>query len=174
MTPKDAPAILDDAAGLDRLSRFLPADAPVISSPLRRAVMTADAIAGPRLRLGADPGLAEFDHGRWEGLGWQTIADGWPDLSRRYWEDPGDAAPPGGESWTTGAVRMRAATARLVARPEPDLIAVAHHGVILVALAEALRAAPRSVLSQEIRPLSVTVIALDGDRRLVEKVNHRA
>ena len=38
----------------------------------------------------------------------QNVARTHPDLSRAYWEDPGDHTPPGGESWNTAAARVTA------------------------------------------------------------------
>lgn len=170
MTPRDAPADLSDLAALARLRAFLPV-APVVASPLRRATMTADALTGPRPRLPDDPDLAEFHHGAWEGLGWEEIAARWPALSRTYWEAPGTAAPPGGESWNDGAARVARAVARLA--PHEDVILVAHHGVILTQLSRAQRQPPAAVLAQPIAPLSVTQITWDGAVWGAPVVSHR-
>jgi alpha-ribazole phosphatase len=167
---RDIPADLSDHAALARLASFLPQGAPVTSSDLRRATATADAIAGDRPRLPPDAGLREFDHGDWDGLHWTAIAEGWPDLSRDYWTTPGDAAPPGGESWNTAAARVSAAIDRHLHLP--DLIVVAHMGTILTQLARATGKSPYDTLAQPIVPLSVTCLRHDGIRWHADLVNH--
>jgi len=168
---RDIPADLSDTAALARLAAFLP-DAPVTSSDLSRATATAGAIAGARLRLPPDPGFREFDHGAWDGLHWTEIAARWPDLSRDYWTTPGDAAPPGGESWNAAAARISATADRYL--PIPDLIIVAHMGTILTQLARATGLTPAETLAQPIAPLSVTCLRYDGTRWHVDMVNHLA
>ncbi len=170
MTPPDAPADLSDTAALARLSAALP-QAPVIASPLLRAQQTAAAIAFGRPLLPPDPGLAEFDHGAWTGLGWEEIAARWPDLSRAYWTTPGPHAPPGGESWDQGAARVCATLDRL-AGTAPDLILVAHHGAILTQLARATGQSPALVLAQPIAPLSLTCLTRSASGWQAGPINH--
>jgi broad specificity phosphatase PhoE len=169
---RDIPADLSDTAALARLAAFLPPGAPVTSSDLRRATATADAIAQGRPRLPPDAGFREFDHGAWDGLHWTAIAEGWPDLSRDYWTTPGDAAPPGGESWNAGAARVSAAADRHLG--PPDVIIVAHMGAILTQLARATGQTPAQTLAQPIAPLSVTCLRHDGTRWHADLVNHLA
>jgi alpha-ribazole phosphatase len=165
----DVPADLSDHAALQRLRDFLP-DAPVISSDLIRARATGDAIQNGRQRLTDDPDLREFHYGDWEGLDWQAVAKGWPDLSREYWERPGDAAPPGGESWNAGALRVGRAVDRLLQLPE--VIVVAHMGVILTQLQRAWACSAAEVLAQTIAPLSVTELDWDGQGWRAGRINH--
>jgi alpha-ribazole phosphatase len=170
---RDVPADLSDTAALARLSDFLPQDAPVISSTLRRAMQTADAIADHRPRLPSDPDLREFDYGLWDGLHWTEIAEKWPDLSRSYWESPGDAAPPGGESWTAGSMRMTRATETIAGvHSGRDVIIVAHMGVILTQVQRALQVTAYQVLAQKIDNLSVTRLDWDGSRWHAPLINH--
>jgi broad specificity phosphatase PhoE len=163
---RDAPADLSDRAALDRLAVYLPRDALVISSDLRRSVATADAIQRGRRRLPHDADLREFHFGEWDGKHFTEVAARDPQLSRAYWEDPGHHAPPGGESWFQAEARVARAVARL---PEArDIVVVAHFGVILAQLRLALGLSPAEVLAQKIDNLSVTRIA-GGD---VGPINH--
>ncbi len=170
---RDVPADLSDRGALRRLSEALPPDAPVISSTLGRARQTAAAIAGKRPRLPDDPDLREFHFGLWDGMQWSEVAEGWPDLSRRYWEAPGDAAPPGGESWWGAEARINAAIDRLIAPGPDDLIVVAHFGVILTQLRRARAMAPSEVLAQPVEPLSLTQLTILPTGWQVGAVNHR-
>ncbi len=153
----DIPADLSDRALLQRLAERLPADAPVISSDLARAVATADALAGKRPRLPHDPGLRELHFGEWELQDFATIAAREPELSRRYWDDPGEARPPGGESWNDAARRISAAIDRLSRdHAGSDIVVVAHFGTILTQLQRATGMPARAALCFRIDNLSLT------------------
>lgn len=170
---RDIPADLSDTAALDRLHAHLPRDAVLVSSDLSRAATTADAIATGRRRLPHDPALREFHFGDWDGLGWHEVSARWPDLSRAYWETPGDAAPPNGESWHSAAARVSAAADGLAARHAgQDIVAVAHFGAILSQYARAAGLRPDQALAQRIDNLSVTCLHHDGTRWSVRSVNH--
>lgn len=150
----DLPADLSGAEALDALAAALP-DAPVLSSDLRRARETADRLAGRRLRLPDDPALRELHFGDWEGLDFDVIAARWPAEARAFFETPGPAAPPGGESFD--ALRARVGRAVRGHRgPGDAVIAVAHAGAIQAALAEAGGLTAAQALRFVIAPLSVT------------------
>jgi broad specificity phosphatase PhoE len=173
----DAPCDLSDAGTLDHLAARLP-EAPVVSSDLARARATADRIAGARPRLPHEPDLRETHFGAWEGMTADAIAAADPALSRAFWD--GEAAAPGGEGFADMAARACAALDRLAqgrgrAADEPrDLIAVAHMGPILAALARAADLAPARALAFRIDPLSVTRLdLLPGGFWRVEGVNLR-
>lgn len=156
---RDAPADLSDVAALERLRAHLPQNALVISSDLTRSVDTATAIQGARTRLPHDPGLREFHFGTWDGVGFATVSDWHPDLSRAYWEDPGHHSPPGGESWHASAARVATAVRRVeAAYPDAEIIAVAHFGVILTQMQAVLGLAAKDVLAHKIDTLSVTTL----------------
>lgn len=172
---RDVPADLSDHAALARLDAFLPPDARLISSDLIRASATADALAKGRTRLPHDPDLREIHFGDWDGLHWTEVEARDPDLSRAYWERPGDIAPPGGESWNQTARRVSGAVARLIAaHPGSDIVAVAHFGAILTQVQAARVCAPSEVLAQGIDTLSVTRLDWDGAGWIERFVNHLA
>lgn len=171
---RDVPADLSDTAALARLNAHLPTDALVTSSDLIRATATADVLSPGRTRLPPDPSLREIHFGDWDGRHWSDIAATDPELSRRFWEEPGPHRAPGGESWDDAAARASAATDRLVAHhPDRDLIIVAHFGIILTQLARATGQTPFQVLAQNIDPLSVTCLAHDAERWQALSINHR-
>ncbi|MEL7301935.1 MAG: histidine phosphatase family protein [Pseudomonadota bacterium] len=166
---RDVPADLSNSAALARLSDFLPREAAVVSSDLQRARTTADAIQGARLRLPDHPGLREIDFGSWDGMAFDAIAARWPDLSRRFWEEPGDIAAPDGESWNGAEARVSAAIDGIARDVDGPLIVVAHFGAILTQLRRARACSAYEVLAQKIDNLSVT--HLPGDRP-PEIINH--
>jgi broad specificity phosphatase PhoE len=170
---RDVPADLSDTARIGRLRAHLPRDAVVIASDLSRASATADAIAEGRARLPDHPDLREFHFGDWDGLHFSEVAARDPDLSRAYWESPGDIAPPNGESWNAAAARVATRVDALIARPPArHVIAVAHFGVILTQVQRALGVDAAQVLVHKIDPLSVTDLHFDGRDWQVGRINH--
>ena len=169
----DLSADLSDTAALARLTAHLPGDAVVVSSDLSRAVATADAIQGARLRLPHDRDLREIHFGTWERRGFAEVQAESPDHIRAFWESPGDISAPGGESWNTLAARVRAATDRLLAaHPGRDIIVTAHFGAILAALQRAEGLASEAVFAHRIDNLSVTCLTHDGTDWHSHAVNH--
>jgi broad specificity phosphatase PhoE len=168
---RDVPADLSDHAALNRLAATLPAGAALVSSDLSRARATADLLAEGRVRLPDEPGLREINFGEWDGRTAGEIAETWPELSRSYWQTPGDSAPPGGESWNRMTARVGQVIARLDGAGHGDIVAVAHQGVILAALAEAARLPPRAALAFALAPLSLTRLTRAGEGWRVEGVN---
>jgi len=166
----DLPADLSDTAQLARLSTFLPAGAPLVSSDLSRAVQTADALAAGRPRQAHDPSLREMHFGDWELKHHAEIED--QAHARRFWENPGDIRPPGGESWHQLATRVDAAVARLLAAHAGDLIIVAHFGPILTQLQQALGLTPTEAFSHRIDNLSVTELHQCGAGWHAARFNH--
>lgn len=158
---RDVPADLSDTAQIARLDAMLPHDALVVSSDLSRCVDTATLIQGCRTRLPHRIGLREFNFGAWDGLHFSEVAEKWPDLSREYWENPGDIAPPRGESWNIAAARVTADIVAVTAKnPGRDIIAVAHFGAILSQVAQAAGISPYRALSHRIENYSVTEIQM--------------
>ncbi len=151
----DIPADLSDTSRLERLRAHLPQDAVVVSSDLVRASATADAIAGPRLRLPHDKDLREIHFGEWELQAFDKIPD--QNHLRAFWDTPGDIRPPGGESWHEVTTRVNAAIQRVLNQhPGRDIIAVAHFGAILTQVQQALRVSAYEAFGHRIDNLSVT------------------
>lgn len=164
----DLPADLSDTAQIARLSAYLPPEAPVISSDLIRASATADAIAANRPRLPHDPDLREIHFGAWEMKHHSEIEAQDPARIYAYWDQPGDISAPGGETWNETATRVSAAADRLVQAGHPDMIVVAHFGVILTQVQRALGVSAYDVFANRIDNFSVTCIA----GKTVNPINH--
>lgn len=166
----DLPADLSDTAALSRLRAYLP-EAPVVSSDLIRATATADALA-PDTRLPHDPALREINFGAWELRGFAEVEAEDPVTIRAYWENPGEVAPPGGESWNAVCRRVDDAIDDYLRAGHPDLIVVGHFGMILTQLQRALGIDATAAFSHRIDNLSVTDLHYDG-RWTVGQINHK-
>lgn len=104
--------------------------ARVMSSPLRRAVETAQIVA-PYATVEADRRLIEADYGEWEGHTRAQIRQRWPELRAAWEDDPASVAPPGGESGADVTQRVRSFVLALVAW-EADLLRPAEEHRVLV------------------------------------------
>jgi alpha-ribazole phosphatase len=170
---RDVPADLSDQAQIDRVAAYLPADARIISSDLQRASATADAISKGRTRLPHDANLREFDFGDWDGLHFKEVAARDPDLSRRFWEEPGDLAAPGGESWNAVVKRVGAAVDDLCQQYQgTDLVLVAHIGVIMTQIQRASGSTAYEAMGHHIDNLSVTDMTYVDKTWYIRRINH--
>ncbi|MEL6681080.1 MAG: histidine phosphatase family protein [Pseudomonadota bacterium] len=170
---RDVPADLSDQPLIDRVAAYLPDDALVVSSDLIRASATAGAIAKGRPRLADHQGLREFDFGLWDGLHFSAVAARDPDLSRRFWEEPGDLAPPEGESWNQVAARVNAAVDDLITQQVAEnLILVAHIGVIMTQIQRAAGVSAYKAMGHKIDNLSVTDMTYQNGHWQLGRVNH--
>lgn len=170
---RDVPADLSDAAAMARLHEGLPSDALLISSDLSRAVQTADAIGQGRTRLPHDPDLREFDFGDWDGKHFSQVAETHPELSRAFWDTPGDLAAPNGESWNSVTTRVAAVLDRLHTQHSgADIVVVGHFGMILTQLGLARGETPSQSLGQKIDNLSVTTIQRHTAGWRTHLINH--
>jgi broad specificity phosphatase PhoE len=105
--------------------------AAVYSSPLSRAIKTAEAIANHfDLPVQAYPGLADIDYGDWQGLTPDEARRRWPDIVEAWYNAPQTAHIPGGE--TLAALRARAmeTVGELASRHEGQTIVLLGHTVI--------------------------------------------
>ncbi|MGN6608527.1 MAG: bifunctional RNase H/acid phosphatase [Jatrophihabitans sp.] len=165
------------ASALARRFASIPDIAAVISSPLRRTVETATAIADAvGLTVATDDGLIETDFGDWEGLTFAEARERDADALTAWLASP-DAAPPGGESFAAVTDRVAAARDRIVAaHPGRTLIVVSHVTPIKTLVRLALEAPPVALYRLHLDTASVSMIDWFADGncsvRLVNDVSH--
>jgi broad specificity phosphatase PhoE len=141
--------------------------AEVISSPLLRALQSAEAI-GERvgIEVARDPRLTDLRVGKWEGRPYDDIAA--TEEYQSYLADPLTQRIPGGES--LGEVQRRATAAieqALADNPSGDAIAVVTHaGVIRILLAHYLGSAAGNYHRIRVSPGSISVLSFADDREL--------
>lgn len=172
---RDVPADLSDTALIERVRGHLPEEAMMVSSDLVRSVSTADVLTAPRhIRLPHEVNLREIDFGVWDGMRFDAVAERDPDLSRAFWENPGDVTAPDGESWNQTLARVNTVVDRLnMAHPQGHIIAVAHFGVILTQVQRALGVSAYQAMAHKIDNISVTTLRhLGADRWDVAQINH--
>ena len=118
----------------------------IVTSPLRRARRTAEAVAeASGAPLVVDDDLVEADFGTWEGLSFAEASAKSPE-EMTAWLGSADAAPPGGESFADVARRVLRALDRLLeAYPERTVVLVSHVTPIKTLLCRALLAPPAAL-----------------------------
>ena len=108
----------------------------------------------------------------WDGKNWKDISNAYPELSRAYWSNPGDIAPPNGESWNQSSKRINACVDEINANSScKNIIAVAHLGVILTQIQRAMNISPLEVIANKIDNFSITRIRFSKNKWNVIKIN---
>ncbi len=157
------------AAGVEQARRAGFALAPagidaVYSSPSRRALDTARAIAGgvaAEVRL--DERLREIDFGGFEGLTYEQAEQRHPEAFAVWVASPGSVRFPGGESWDDLRARVLPAIEAICAREEGRRVAiVAHAGVVRVVLADVLGSSPDACFRIAVDHGSITEVRRFG------------
>lgn len=101
--------------------------AAVVSSPLSRALATAERAAeAAGVPLVVDDDLIETDFGSWEGLTFREAAEQDPDVHSRWLGDT-TVAPPGGESFAVVRERVERGLRRIVEERPGGVVAVVSH-----------------------------------------------
>ncbi|HEY8881248.1 MAG TPA: histidine phosphatase family protein [Roseateles sp.] len=167
-------------AQAQRLAEAL-ADEPLAalySSDLSRARQTAEALAGvQKLPIHFDAALRERAFGRFEGLSWEEIDQGYPEDAARWRRREPDFAVGGGESLNAFSARcLDAAHRAAAAHPGQSIALVAHGGVLDCLYRAATRVALDAPRSWQLgnatinrllaTPESFTLIGWNDDRHL--------
>lgn len=150
---------LEQARALAPLVRSL-GPASAVSSDLRRAVQTVEALGFPDARL--DPGLRELGLGQWEGRTSTELQASEPE-AYAAWRG-GRSVPPGGESGEALVARVQAALEDALRSPSPVLV-VTHGGIVAAAIELLVGLDKRKLVP--VGPASLTVLDVpDGETRL--------
>jgi probable phosphoglycerate mutase len=131
----------------------------VISSPVRRARQSADAVAtAAGVDVHVEAGFAETDFGDWQGSTFAEVEKRWPAELQRWLDDP-DVAPPGGESQLATERRVIDARQRVLSSyPDSTVVVVSHVTPIKALIRYALDAPPRALFRMQMSPGSLSVV----------------
>ena len=139
----------------------------VYSSPRRRALQTAAALAYPVV---PDERLCELDFGDFEGRAYEEIERDEPALFAQWMDAPTTVRFPNGESYADLRARTTAALDDVRARVESAIV-VTHGGVIRAGLAAWLELPDHAIFRLDQRYCGVTVVEWLGDEPVVRSVN---
>ncbi|AQZ60181.1 FIG006762: Phosphoglycerate mutase family [[Actinomadura] parvosata subsp. kistnae] len=142
----------------------------IVTSPLKRARQTAEAVAeqaGVEVEVFDD--LREADFGAWEGHTFTEVQRRWPAELTAWLSDP-DVAPPGGESFAETGRRVQAAREHLVERyAGKTVLAVSHVTPIKLLLRDALLAPLQSLYRMHLDLACLSLIEYYADGPAVVK-----
>ena len=103
----------------------------IYSSPLARAVKTAEAVAWHfGLSVQIHPGLIDIDYGQWQGLTPGEAKERWPEVIDAWYNAPHTARIPGGETLDELRARAERTLNELAARHQGQTIVLVGHTVI--------------------------------------------
>jgi len=148
----------------------------IVSSPLRRAIATAQAIAAasgiPAAEVTRDPRLVELGQGAWEGRTHAELAVGDAERYAAWRRGTWDRRPPDGEPVDEARQRVSAAVAEAVAEDAHaagwPLCLVGHGGSMRLAAAWLLDLDRVTAWSLELDNASLSIVErTDGEWRLV-------
>ncbi len=135
--------------------------AAVYSSPQKRAMETAEAIAGPLgLTVKAVPQLMEIGYGDWEGRSAEDILTTDRELYESWWQHPATVAPPGGETLNQVDERCRQAWDMIRSGMKGDTAVVAHGGTLAHFIVHLLEGQPEA---KEIVVSNASITTMDYD-----------
>ena len=106
----------------------------IVSSPLKRALQTAEAINRfHHLPIESEDDLMELNMGDFEGIIFREMMKNHGDFLKRWAEDPASVVMPGGESLTELQERAWGAVERIIVKPGTALLA-SHNFTIMTIL----------------------------------------
>lgn len=141
--------------------------AEVLSSPLQRAVQTAEIIGrAVGIEVARDPRLTDFKVGSWTGLGYEEVAASGE--YQAFLRRPDAAAMPGGEKLEEIQRRAIAAVEQALSdSPTGDALAiVTHAGIIRVLLTHYMGSPVANYHRIRVSPGSISILSFADDRQL--------
>lgn len=147
--------------------------AAILSSPLRRALQTAEVLhRALGVPLGTDPDLREMGLGAWEGRTIAEIQAASGDAYARWLEDPVAHPAPGGEDLQAFQRRVVAAVERgRRAVGVHHLVVVTHGGVVKAYLSAVLGLDIRNLFRIQVNNASVSEVRFDEHFARVTRLN---
>ncbi len=160
----DVGADVSNASAFQWLSSQLPPRFEMVSSDLVRCRQTYETLLpyGHEIEAQAiSKSLREQNFGDWEGLSYRQIEKKYNDLYIRFWENPVENAPPGGESFVEVVQRCSQYFNSILETINPeDVVFFVHAGTIRSVLAHVLEMEPAKSQLFDISPLSLSRITL--------------
>jgi broad specificity phosphatase PhoE len=144
----------------------------IYSSPLQRAVKTAEAIACPRgINVNVVQDLNDIDCGEWQGLSLSEVKDKYPEIYQDWLDTPEQVRIPGGESLEDVRSRVMPFVEDAVMRcGEGRVVLVSHRAVNKVLICALLRLDNSFFWNFKLDTGGITRFNFDGDRVIL--INH--
>ena len=144
----------------------------VYSSPLKRALKTAEMIAGyHKLDVEVTAGLIDFDYGEWQGLPHQEVKDKYKELYAEWIKNPHRVKMPAGESLTEVRKRAVAVVDNVIAKYEDTVVLVSHRVVNKVLICALLGLDNSHFWNIKLDTCGITTFTYQKERFILTKHN---
>ena len=145
----------------------------VYSSPLQRAVQTAQPVAdGQKIDVVTGEAIVDVDFGKWTGLSRDEVKDKYPESFRKWHSDPLDMIFDSGDSMTQVAKRSREYLNGLVTGDYQRVAVVTHRVIIKMLLVSILEARGKAFWSLQFDTCSISAIEGTGNGWSVKYLNY--
>ena len=144
----------------------------VYSSPLKRALKTAEMIADyHKLDVEIAPGLIDFDYGEWQGLPHQEVKDKYKELYAEWINNPHQVKMPAGESLSDVRERAIGVVDSVIAKYEGTIVMVSHRVVNKVLICALLGLDNSHFWNIRLDTCGITTFAYENGRFILTKHN---
>jgi broad specificity phosphatase PhoE len=144
----------------------------VYSSPLKRALKTAEIIAARhKLDVQTAPGLIDFDFGEWNGLSLQDVKGRYSRVFAVWAERPQEARIPGGETLDGVTKRAMSVVTEVVKKHQATVVLVSHRVVNKVLILALLGLDNSRFWSVKVDTAGITIFDYDKGRFVLTKHN---
>jgi len=144
----------------------------IYSSPLKRALKTAEIVAGyHKLDVDIAPGLTDFNFGKWQGLSHQEVKDKYKQLYAEWIKHPDQVKMPAGESLDDVRKRTNDVVAELIASYEGTVVLVSHRVVNKVLICALLGLDNSHFWNIRQDTCGITIFTYENERFILTKHN---
>ena len=144
----------------------------IYSSPLRRALKTAEIIAGyHQLDVDIDADLTDFNFGKWQGLSRQEVKNKYRELYAEWINHPERVKMPAGESLDVIRKRAMGVAAKIIARHKGTSALVSHRVVNKVLICALLGLDNSHFWNIKLDTCGVTVFTYENERFILTRHN---
>lgn len=145
----------------------------VYSSPLKRALKTAEAVARyHKLKVQIEHGLIDFDYGIWQGLSHQEIKEKYKESYAQWKKRPQDVKMPGGESLSEVRERAVSVINRAVDKHKGAVVLVSHRVVNKVLICALVGLDDSHLWNLRLDTCGITTFAHEGERFILNEHNN--
>ncbi len=144
----------------------------IYSSPLKRALKTAEMIAGyHKLAVEIPPGLIDLDYGNWQGLPHQEVKDKYKELYAEWINSPDKVKMPAGESLNDVRKRATGVVDNVIAEYEGTVVLVSHRVVNKVLICTLLGLDNSHFWNIRLDTCGITTFICENERFILTKHN---
>ena len=146
--------------------------AAIYSSPLKRALKTAQTVANyHNLDVTIAPGLIDFDYGQWQGLSHEMVKTRYDELYAEWTKHPHRVKMPGGESLAGVSRRAVSVVKSVIARHDGTVILVSHRVVNKVLICHLLGMNNSHFWNIKLDACGITIFNYEDERFVLTRHN---